>query len=261
MLTESSPTVERDQCAASPAPLRISLVIPTLNEAANIERMVRTLEGIFSESGIAEHEIIVVDDNSPDGTGAIADRLAAELPGRVRVLHRAGKASLGTAAVQGWATARGRVLAIIDCDFQHPPTLIPRLLNAIEDGADLAISSRYTEGGKIPAWSLHRRLASSLGTLATRIALGKAVDRVTDPLSGCFAMRREVIEKATLKPRGFKVLLEVLGQGRFRTVREVPYEFSARTAGESKLRASVAFHDAMLLLRLTFQTRFRRRAH
>jgi dolichol-phosphate mannosyltransferase len=260
MPTESTPAVDRDQSATALAPLRVSLVIPTLNEAANVERMVRTLEDIFRENSIAEHEIIVVDDHSPDGTGQIADRLAAELPGRVRVIHRAGKASLGTAAVQGWASARGRVLAIMDCDFQHPPTLIPRLLDAIESGADLAIASRYTEGGKIPAWSLHRRIASSLSTFATRLALGKATDRVTDPLSGCFAMRREVIEKTTLKPRGFKVLLEVLGQGRFHVVREVPYEFSARTAGESKLRVSVAFHDAMLLLRLTFQTRLRKRA-
>ncbi len=257
----SAPSCQTAETSSTPAAtLRLSLVIPTLNESANLERMIRTLGDIFADRGISDYEIIVVDDNSPDGTGDIADRMASEMPGRVCAVHRAGKASLGTAAVRGWQQARGRVLAIMDCDFQHPPTLIPKLLAEIENGADIAIASRYTQGGKIPAWSLHRRLASSLCTLATRIALGHAVDRVTDPLSGCFAMKREVIKNATLKPQGFKVLLEVLGQGNFRTVREVPYEFATRTAGESKLRASVAFHDAMLLLRLTFQTRFRKRS-
>jgi dolichol-phosphate mannosyltransferase len=254
-----TPDTEQSRAADVARAVTFSLVIPTLNEAANIERMVRALDGIFRESGYPGYEIVVVDDNSTDGTGQIADRLAAELPGHVQVIHRAGKASLGTAAVAGWQAARGDVLGLMDADFQHPPELIPRILEAIQNGADIAIGSRYTEGGGMSEqWNSVRKLISVSLTEFTRLLLGRALRKVRDPFSGCFAMRREVIHDQRLHPEGFKVLMEVLAAGNYKQVREVPYQFSARTAGESKLRLGVAIDDFLLLLRLAWQTRFRK---
>jgi dolichol-phosphate mannosyltransferase len=252
----SSHIDQQQPVSLQPKTVSFSLVIPTLNEAGNIERMIRALDGILRDSGCTDFEVIVVDDNSPDGTGVIADKLAAEMPGRVRVIHRAGKASLGTAAVAGWAAAQGDVLALMDADFQHPPELIPRLIAAIRQGADIAIGSRYAEGGAMSEqWSAARKVISSFGTTVVRLLLGAAMKNVRDPFSGCFAMRREVIADKHLHPEGFKVLMEVLAMGAYRSVREVPYQFSTRTAGESKLRLRVALNDLLLLIRLAWQTR------
>jgi dolichol-phosphate mannosyltransferase len=221
--------------------------------------MMRALDSALRSSGCKAFEVIVVDDNSADGTGRIADELAAEMPGQVRVIHRRGKASLGTSAVEGWNAARGNILGLMDADFQHPPELIPRLLGAVQAGADVAIGSRYAQGGKMSEeWNIVRKLISGVGTALTRRLLGNALRNVNDPFSGCFVMRREVIAGKPLHPEGFKVLMEVLAVGDYSTVREVPYEFSARTAGESKLRLGVAVDDLLLLLRLAWQTRTRR---
>lgn len=240
------------------ARVTFSLVIPTLNEAANIERMVRTLDIVLRTSGTLDYEIIVVDDNSPDGTGRIADFLSAEMPGHVRVVHRAGKASLGTAAVAGWTAAQGAVLALMDADFQHPPELIPRLIEAVRAGADIAIGSRYAEGGAMSEdWSFIRQKISAIGTTVVKSLLGPLKD-VRDPFSGCFAMRRQVIAGKQLHPEGFKVLMEVLAVGDYKTVTEVPYQFAVRSAGKSKLRVQVAIDDFLLLMRLAWQTRRKR---
>ncbi|HYG99421.1 MAG TPA: polyprenol monophosphomannose synthase [Terriglobales bacterium] len=245
--------------AAPRTRVSFSLVLPTLNEAANIERMVRTMDRVLRTAGTPDFEIIVVDDNSPDGTGQIADRLASEMPGRVRVVHRIGKASLGTAAVAGWDTAESDILALMDADFQHPPELMPRLIQAIRDGADIAVGSRYAEGGAMSEeWSLARKLISGFGTVVVKLLLGSSLKRVRDPFSGCFAMRRNVIADKHLHPEGFKVLMEVLAVGDYSSVCEVPYEFSARTAGQSKLRLRVAIDDFLLLVRLAWQTRRKR---
>lgn len=259
MLAMVTPETDQSRQAETVRAVSFSLVIPTLNEAANIEPMVRALDLIFRESGNPNYEIVVVDDNSPDGTGQIADRLAVEFAGHVQVIHRAGKASLGTAAVAGWQAARGDVLGLMDADFQHPPELIPRLLDAVHNGADIAIGSRYTEGGAMSEqWNPIRKLISVSLTGFTRLLLGQALRNVRDPFSGCFAMRRQVIQEADLHPEGFKVLMEVLAVGNYKKVSEVPYQFSARTAGESKLRLRVAIDDFLLLLRLAWQTRSKR---
>lgn len=246
--------------AAAGTPPVLSLVIPTLNEAGNIERIIRAIDGTMQAAGWEGFEVVVVDDDSSDGTGQIADALATEMPNKVQVVHRRGKASLGTAAVEGWRSGRGEVFGLMDADFQHPPELIPRLLEAIRSGADIAIGSRYTQGGKMSEkWSAARRMISGLGTSLTRFLLGRALRNVSDPFSGCFLMRREVIEGKHLHPEGFKVLMEVLAVGDYKSVREVPYQFSTRTAGESKLRLRVAVDDFLLLLRLAWQTRTRRK--
>lgn len=254
----SSTQIGRQRLETDPR-VSFSLVIPTLNEAANIERMVRTLDRILRSSGTPDYEVIVVDDNSPDGTGRIADFLSAEMPGHVRVVHRNGKASLGTAAVAGWNAAQGDILALMDADFQHPPELIPRLIEAVRAGADIAIGSRYAEGGAMSEdWSFVRKMISAFGTAVVKALLGP-LKNVGDPFSGCFAMRRHVIADKNLHPEGFKVLMEVLAVGNYKKVTEVPYQFSARVAGESKLRLQVAIDDFFLLVRLAWQTRGKRR--
>jgi dolichol-phosphate mannosyltransferase len=233
-----------------------SLVLPTLNEAANLERMVRSVQSALAGF---DYEIIVSDDHSPDGTGQIADQLAASDP-RIRVVHRTTTPGLSPAVADGWLAARGDVLAVMDADLQHPPEVIARVAAAVEQGADLVIASRYVSGGTIPAWAIHRRFMSLLGTAAVRLALGSKVKRVTDPLSGCFAYRRSALDPAQLRPdRGFKILLEVLSKGKFQNIAEVPYEFATRTGGASKLSLRVALHDIRYVIRIAFQNRFGRR--
>lgn len=233
---------------------RLSLVLPTYNEAANLERMVRALSEVLDKAGVS-FEIVVVDDNSPDGTGAIADQLATGSSGRVRALHRKHERGLGTAVVAGWQAARGEILAVMDADGQHPPDLLPRLLAALDQGADVAVASRYISGSDIPRWNLLRRLGSKLATGITRLVLPGAAAGVRDPLSGCFALRRELIRGVQLKPLGFKILLEVLMRAPVTRVAEVEYVFAAREAGKSKLSARVALLDAMQIVRTAWQAR------
>jgi dolichol-phosphate mannosyltransferase len=233
----------------------LSLVLPTLNEAANLERMVRSVQSVL---GTFDYEIIVADDNSPDGTGQIADRLSAADP-RIRTLHRTSSPGLSPSVAEGWQIARGDVLAVMDADLQHPPEVIARVAAAVQEGGDIAIASRYVSGGNIPAWAVHRRFLSLLGTAAVRVALGAKVKGVTDPLSGCFAFRRSALDPNSLRPdRGFKILLEVLARGNFHDIREVPYEFAIRTGGTSKLTLAVALRDIRYVLRIARETRGKR---
>lgn len=234
---------------------RVSVVLPTYNEAANIERMVHALEAAFADAGLAGYEILIVDDDSPDGTGGIADQLAAVSGGRVRAIHRRGERGLGTAVVAGWKAASGEILAAMDADGQHPPDLIPRLFAALDRGADLAVASRYISGSDIPRWNLLRRLGSKVATGLVRLALPRAAAGVRDPLSGCFALRRELIQGVELRPLGFKILLEVLMRAPITRVEEVEYVFAARAEGQSKLSARVALLDAFQLLRSSWQAR------
>lgn len=233
-----------------------SLVLPTLNEAPNLVRMVSAIQAVLS--GL-EYEVIVADDKSPDGTGRIADELAAADP-RIRVIHRTTRPGLSPSVVDGWRAARGDVLAVMDADLQHPPEVIGAVAAAIQQGADLAIASRYVTGGEIPAWAFHRRFMSLLGTAAVRVALGPKVRGVTDPLSGCFAFRRSALDPHQLRPdRGFKILLEVLARGEFSQVREVPYQFATRREGKSKLSFTVALRDIRYAIRIAFETRRKRK--
>lgn len=234
----------------------VSLVLPTLNEAPNLERMVRQVQAALAGF---EYEIIVSDDNSPDGTGRIADQLATADP-RIRAIHRMRTPGLSPSVVEGWQAARGDVLAVMDADLQHPPEVIAAVASAVQRGADLVVASRYVAGGEIPTWAFHRRFMSLLGTVAVRVALGSRVRGVTDPLSGCFAFRRSALDPHQLRPdRGFKILLEVLGRGDFHDVREVPYQFATRTSGKSKLSLVVALRDIRYAIRIAFETRRKRK--
>ena len=213
----------------------VSLVIPTYNEAAGIEKLVSTLTGVFAQAGIAG-EIVIVDDNSPDGTGTLVDGLASKYP--VRCVKRAGKLGLSSAVIDGWKTCASPILGVMDADFSHDPAIIPQLVGAIESGAcDLAIGSRYVAGGGITNWPWRRKLTSKVAILFAR-----PLTRVRDITSGYFFLRREVIDGVTLDPIGFKIGLEVIMKGKYRAVQEVPYVFTDRTLGTSKLNSGEIFN-------------------
>ena len=213
----------------------VSLVVPTYNEAAGIERLISTLADVFKRAGIAG-EIVIVDDNSPDGTGRIVDALAAAYP--VRCVHRAGKLGLSSAVIDGWKTCAAPILGVMDADFSHDPSIIPQLIGAIRSGAcELAIGSRYVAGGGITNWPWRRKFTSKVAILFAR-----PLTKVRDITSGYFFLRREVIDGVTLDPIGFKIGLEVIMKGNYRAVQEVPYVFTDRTLGTSKLNSGEIFN-------------------
>ena len=204
------------------------MVVPTYNERERLEPFVRTLVGVLGDARI-DGEIIIVDDNSPDGTGELADGLARELP--VRVVHRAGKLGLGSAVMAGFGGARGEVLGVLDADVSHPPERVPVLVAALQDtGADVVIGSRYIPGGGTKNWPLSRTIMSRTACLVARL-----VTPVHDAASGFFVLRRPVIQGVEIKAAGFKICLELLVRGPVRSVVEVPYVFTDRAAGQSKM--------------------------
>ncbi len=216
------------------------LVLPTYNEAANIAAIVEAARANLPDDA----RVLIVDDNSPDGTGGIADGLAATDPA-VEVLHRAGKEGLGPAYIAGFhraiAGGAGFVLQM-DSDFSHDPADLPRLLAAARDGADLAIGSRYVPGGGVTDWSLLRRAISRGGSLYAGLVLGV---RQRDLTGGFKCFRRRVLETIDLDAvaaKGYVFQVEMTYrtlQAGF-TVREVPIVFRDRQVGESKMSAAIA---------------------
>jgi dolichol-phosphate mannosyltransferase len=224
--------------AATTATLKFSLVVPTYNEADGIERLITTLVDIFRTNGL-DGEIIVVDDNSPDGTGTIVDRLEAEgLP--VRCLHRPGKMGLSSGVIDGWAFARpdSQALGAMDADFSHDANILPQMVDALANrGYDLAIGSRYVAGGGIENWPKRRIITSRVA-----IALAQPLTPIRDITSGYFLVRREALAGVALDPIGFKIGLEVIAKARYAKALEVPYVFTDRVAGVSKLNQNEIFN-------------------
>jgi dolichol-phosphate mannosyltransferase len=234
-----------------PAPVWV--VIPTYNEAPNIERILRATALELSAVAPGQHRILVVDDNSPDGTGAIADSLATELDD-IEVLHREAKMGLGHAYLAGFerALASGAELVIeMDADFSHDPRYLGDLLAAAGD-ADLVLGSRYVPGGSVRDWGLVRRLVSRGGGLYARAIL--RVD-VHDLTGGFKCIRREVLEAIDLTSvasEGYAFQIEITYRAilaGFR-VREIPIVFADRTAGSSKMSPRIAFEAMWLVPRL-----------
>lgn len=210
--------------------MKFSIVVPTYNEAAGIERLIATLDEVFKNHDL-DGEIVIVDDNSPDGTGAIVDGLAGRYP--VRCLHRPGKLGLSSGVIDGWKFARPDSVALgaMDGDFSHDARIIPKMVSALESGGyGLAIGSRYVAGGGIEDWPLRRKITSLVA-----IGLAKPLTPVRDITSGYFLVKRAALEGVELDPIGFKIGLEVIAKARYANVLEVPYVFTDRVAGESKL--------------------------
>jgi dolichol-phosphate mannosyltransferase len=235
------------------APIRLSLIVPTYDESRNLEELLRQLTAVLEPCLAGEYEILVVDDDSPDGTWAVAMRLAERWPA-VRVMRRRSEKGLSTAVIRGWQAARGEVLAVIDADLQHPPEVLARLWESIKAGADLAVASRHVEGGGVSDWSALRRALSRGAQLLGLAVLPSVVGRVSDPMSGYFMVRRAAIAGAELSPLGYKILIEVLGRGRIRGVSEVGYVFRERLAGESKVTAKLYVDYLRHLVRLRLAT-------
>ncbi len=234
---------------AAETPLLLSVIVPTFNEALNIGRLVTQLSQLLDESFGHRYEIIVVDDNSPDRTWELAQKLGGERP-RLRVMRREQERGLSTAVIRGWQAARGEVLCVIDADLQHPPDVALALYRIIERGADIAVASRHLEGGGVSDWSVARRIVSRTAQLIGLLILPGVVGRVTDPMSGYFMIRRSAIEGVELNPLGYKILIEVLARGNVPWVGEVPYVFSERALGGSKATAGVYLDYLRHLLRL-----------
>jgi dolichol-phosphate mannosyltransferase len=211
----------------------ISLILPTFNESPSIEATLR--RSAVALAGTHEpYELIVVDDGSPDGTAAIAEDIGCELP--VRVLRRSGRHGLASAVVAGWQIAHGDVLGVMDADLQHPPEILPELVAAIrKSGADVAIASRAATGGGSPDWSPIRKLTSWTAAHLAACVLPLTLAEVHDAMSGMFMLRAKVIDSVKLEPMGYKILLEVLGKGKYHALIEIPYLFGPRDCGTSKL--------------------------
>jgi dolichol-phosphate mannosyltransferase len=229
--------------------MRLSLIAPTYNEASNIHDLVRQLTYQLDAALPNAYEIIVVDDNSPDGTAELALQLTSQYP-QLRVLRRDNERGLSTAVIRGWQAARGEILAVIDADLQHPPEVTVRLYEEMDRGADLAVASRHIEGGGVSDWSAMRRVLSRAAQFVGLILLPEVVGRVSDPMSGYFMVRRTAIQGVELNPLGYKILIEVIGRGQCRWIGEVPYLFRERVEGTSKVSRKVYFEYLQHLLRL-----------
>jgi dolichol-phosphate mannosyltransferase len=235
------------------ARVHLSLVLPTYNESKNIREMISRLTRILDGAFAGAYEIIVVDDDSPDRTWELAQSLTAEYP-QLRVMRRQQERGLSTAVIRGWQASRGEVLGVIDADLQHPPEISLKLCSEIARGADLAVASRHVEGGGVSDWSVTRRILSRAAQIIGLVILPGVVGRVSDPMSGFFMFRRAAIQGVPLNPLGYKILIEVLGRGRFRWIGEVPYVFKERVQGESKVGRQVYIDYLRHLLRLRIST-------
>jgi dolichol-phosphate mannosyltransferase len=208
---------------------KISIIIPTYNEKDNIAPLLSRVDRALSGYN---YEVLIVDDGSKDGTIELASELASKY--QVKVIVRRGERGLATAVVHGLKSADGQIIGVMDADLQHPPEVIPDLIKAIQDGADMVVASRYIPGGGCPNWGLSRRIISRVALMISHLLL-PSTRQVKDPLAGFFMFRRQNVDPEKLKPIGYKISLEVMLTGNFQRIVEVPYIFEDRSAGQSKL--------------------------
>jgi dolichol-phosphate mannosyltransferase len=212
----------------------LSVVVPTYNEAANIGPFLEALKTGLDSVSSGGYEVIVVDDASPDGTGEAATSISTGWPS-LRVVRRPDERGLASAVVRGWQVASGDVLATINADFQHPPSIVSEMLRRIGN-ADLVVATRYAAEGSVGHFPVHRQFLSAFARHLGALLVPKVFRRVTDPLSGCYMFRREVIEDIELRPTGFKTLIEILARGRAENVVEHGYSMQRRRSGRSHVR-------------------------
>jgi dolichol-phosphate mannosyltransferase len=236
--------------------MKPNIVIPTYNEADNVRPMTEALLALE----LPDSDVLIVDDESPDGTGQIADELADEYAGRIHVLHRTGQRGLGRAYIDGfrWALEHGAEAVVqMDCDFSHAPKDVPRLLAHLSE-FDLVIGSRYVEGGEVDDdWELGRELLSWWGNLYSRLILGCPIRDIT---AGFKAWRRETLEGidlGSIRSQGYIFQVEmnyVASRLGYRTV-EIPITFEDRRVGESKMTMSVKVEAALGVWRIWWRHR------
>lgn len=231
---------------------KLALVIPTLREAENLRPLLERVRRVLDPLEV-DYEILVVDDDSCDGTEELVEGIARQCP-RVRLLLRRGQRGLAGAVLHGWAHTDASIVGVMDADLQHPPELLAELAAAVVSGCDLAIASRYAIGGKLGGWNRLRRLVSAAAVWATW-PIQQSGLRAADPMSGFFLVRRECLLGIPFQESGFKLLLEILVRARISSVREVPFFFGRRLRGSSKANAMVALEYGRLLARL-YRDRF-----
>jgi len=242
--------------ALTEGPLTLSVIVPSRNEADSVGALLAALE-----PALAAHraEVIFVDDSDDDTPGRVAEQSrGATVP--VRLVHRVQElrnGGLGGAVVDGLRRARGSWVCVMDADLQHPPAVVPLLLQAAEaDGRDLVVATRFRDGSSGRGLGALRKLVSRGSAAAARALFPRRLRGVSDPMSGFFLVRRSAVDPAALKPRGFKILLEILVRTSFGSIGEVPYVFAERHAGESKasLREGACFLRQLVTLRLAGRT-------
>jgi dolichol-phosphate mannosyltransferase len=230
-----------------------SLIVPTFNEAENIIGFLESAHAVLADR---PHEIIVVDDHSPDGTAALV-QMFCKSNSWTRLIVRPTERGLSSAVVRGFNEARGNHLGVMDADRQHDENILPYLLQALSEGTDLAVGSRRAPGGGIAMhWPWYRRLASALATWMARSLLTLPL---SDPMSGYFVLQRSVYDhcRAELRPCGYKILLEICAKAHPRSIKEVPFIFKERAFGESKLTGSVMWD----YLRMLFVLKWKQMTH
>ena len=216
---------------------QISIIVPTYNEAENICDIIKSIKSNLSE---VNAEIIVVDDDSPDGTGTIVDEYIQSTIQKdrhsVSIIHRKNRNGLSAAILNGVESSKGEVVVVMDSDFSHPPDVIPKMLDKIEKTqCDVVIASRYVQGGGIQGWPVKRKLISKAATEIAKKGLGV---KAKDPMSGFFAFKKNLIKNISFDAIGYKMLLELLVKTADVNIQEIPYTFTDRKFGTSKLGSS-----------------------
>jgi len=214
---------------------QVSIIIPTYNESENIINILHSIKEIIPKNILTQ--TIVVDDNSPDGTGKLVEDYLKNVKKMadhtIEIIHRKAKNGLGSAILNGIQQAKGDTIVVMDCDFSHPPQIIPKLVESIKKYQyDIAVASRYIKGGKIQGWSQKRKLMSKFATLIAKKGLGV---NTKDPMSGFFAFKRSIIKELNFDAIGYKILLEIIVKTKGVNIKEIPYTFQDREFGSSKL--------------------------
>lgn len=216
--------------SSSPQDLSVSVIIPTYNERENIDHVV---ERCLQALSMHKFEILIVDDDSPDRTWEVVQERYRD-NSCVNVVRRTSDKGLSQAVSEGFRRANNDVCVVLDADLQHPPEKIPGLLDAINEDVDIAIGSRYIDGGEVEGWSLKRKAVSKGAALFSKLLVPKT-RLCSDSMSGFFAVRREIVQNIDLDPEGYKILLEILVKCDYDSIAEIPYRFKERERGESKL--------------------------
>lgn len=220
---------------------QISIIIPTYNESQNILQILKSIKDNLPKNFVTQ--AIVVDDNSPDGTGKLVEDYLKNIKKMadytIEIIHRKAKDGLGSAILKGIQHAKGDTIVVMDCDFSHPPHIIPKLIESIKKYQyDIVVASRYIKGGKIQGWSLKRKTMSKFATLIAKKGLGI---NTHDPMSGFFAFKRNIIKGLNIDAIGYKFLLEILVKTKDVSIKEIPYTFQNRELGSSKLSIRTIF--------------------
>ena len=217
---------------------QVSIIVPTYNESQNIVKILKSIhenipKGIYTET-------IVVDDNSPDGTGKIVEEYISNIlkiaENTINIIHRKAKDGLSSAILNGIQNAKGDTIIVMDSDFSHPPQIIPKMIEAFKQyQCDLVVASRYISGGNIQGWTTKRKLMSKIATIIAKKGLNV---KTKDPMSGFFAFKKNIIKELRFDALGYKFLLELLVKTKGVNVKEIPYTFENRKLGSSKLDSS-----------------------